>query len=156
LQPVDDDANMRSRVKGLFPIAASLWLLAAGPVSAGGPVIRTNDVPGSSELRKDLSWETKDKQLKERILKLIPMGTSEEDAKALFKKHMPPKVQKVFNEGGVAQDLPEMLRDRPYTSYRLYSEYHPLNLSSRWIVVLFFFEGGKLDQVHIARCGVSA
>lgn len=142
-------------MKGFLPIVAGLWVFA-GQVSAGGPVIRTNDIPAGSELRKDLSWETEDKQLEKKILKLIPLGTEESDAKELFKKHMPTKTQKAFNEGGVAKDLPESLRDRPYTSYRLYSEYHPLNLSSQWIVVLFFFEQGKLDRVHIARCGVSA
>jgi hypothetical protein len=156
LLPRRDEAKIGSSVRGLFPIAASLWLLAVGSVSAAGPVIRTNDVPVGSELRKDLSWETEDKQLKERILKLIPQGTSEEEAKALFRKHMPPKALKFFNEGGIAKDLPEELRDKPYTSYRLYTEYHPLNLSSRWIVVLFFFGEGKLNRVHIARCGVSA
>lgn len=139
----------------LTPIVALVWLLSVNAARAEGVGI-ANEVPKTSELHKDLSFTVADKELRAKILKLIPLGTSEADAKILFQKHLPAKTQKRFNEGGVAVELPENLRGKPYTCYRLLSEFQPLHLSSQWIEVLFFFEHGKLAEVHVARGGVSA
>ena len=139
----------------LVTIFALLWLLSVDAARAEG-VIRTNEIPKTSELHNNLSFDVADKELRDKILKLIPLGTSEVAAKIIFQKQLPPKTQKRFNEGGVAVDLPENIRGKPYTCYRLLSEFQPLHLSSQWIEVLFFFEDGKLTEVHVARGGVSA
>lgn len=139
----------------VVPAVALVWLMLLGHSEALEAAFRSNEVPKSSELHKQLSFETADKEIREKILKLIPLGTSEADAKLLFQKHLPPKAQKRFNEGGVAQDLPENLRDKPYICYRLLFEADLAHVGSQWVEALFFFENGKLAEVHIARGWVS-
>ena len=138
----------------LAPILGLVLLL---PVDASKAELsfKSNEVPKTSELRKEISFETANKEIRDRVLKLIPLGTSEEDAKLLFQKHMPRKAQKCFNEGGgVSDPLPENLRDKPYVCYRLLSELNLSHVGSQWLDVLFFFENGKLAEVYIARGSV--
>jgi hypothetical protein len=133
----------------LTPFVALVWLLPVGASAAGEPVFKTNEVPKTSELRKDVSFDIAAKDLRDKILKLIPLGTSEADAKVLFQKHMPPKARKRFNEPDAGVALPENLRGKPYTCYRLLGEFHPRKLGSRSIEVGFFFDNGKLMEIHV-------
>ena len=122
--------------------------------------LETNSIPKGSALHSEVSWDSKDEEIQSAILKLIPLKTTEVEAKALFAKHMPKRPQKMFNEGGVGANFPESLPDelakKPCQCFRLFSEVHPLRLGSRWIEVLFFFEEGKLSRVYVGRGGVSA
>jgi hypothetical protein len=139
----------------LAPAVALVWLIPVGHSQALDASFKSNEIPKSSELHNQLSFEVPDKDIREKILKLIPLGTSEADAKLLFQKHMPRKAQEKFNEGGGAHVLPENLRHKPYICYRLLTETDFLHLGSQWAEALFFFEDGKLVEVYIARGSVS-
>jgi hypothetical protein len=112
-----------------------------------------NLIPRDSPLRKEVKMDIGDTQIRSEILKLIPIGTAEAQAKELFKKHMPSKERAKHSLDSA--HIPEVLKHKKYTCFRLFESVSWLNLGTQWLEVLFFFDGGVLKDVWVGRAAVS-